>query len=173
VRSDYCDAELAADHIVHVVALTAGTAGTLAMLAQAAVSTELPIFCALAVYSLALLAMLGASAAHNAGRGHGNEVIRRLDHAAIFLLMAGTYTPFAIRFLSDEMASAVTAGDWCAALAGAAMKLRHPGRFERLSILLYLTLGWQGLFLFPSLLASLPQPAPLLIVTGADSIRSA
>jgi len=167
VRSYYREAELATDQAVHVIALVAGAVGALAMVARAMVSADALTVSAVVVYALALLAMLGASAAHNCGQTRaGRELRRRLDHAAIFVMIAGTYTPFTVRLLSSGMAIGMTTGVWSVALAGAFMKLRYPRRFERLSIVIYLVLGWQGLFLLPSLFASLPQPAAVLIVAG-------
>ena len=167
MRSPYRAAERATDHAVHVVALVAGAAGALAMAVRAAAWDDPLTFAAISVYSLALLTMLGASAAHNRGRMRaGEELRRRIDHAAIFIMIAGTYTPFTMRLLSGGRAIAVTAGIWSVALAGAFLKLRYPRRFGRLSLVIYLALGWQGLFLVPSLFASLPQPAALLIVAG-------
>jgi hemolysin III len=166
VHPRYREAELAADQAVHVVGLAAGAIGALAMVARSAVSASLLTVAAVAVYSLALLAMLGASAAHNFGRTRaGNELRRRLDHAAIFVMIAGTYTPFTLSALSG-LAIGMTAGIWTVALAGALVKLRYPRRLERLSIAIYLALGWQGLFLMPSLFSSLPSPAAVLLVTG-------
>jgi hemolysin III len=85
---------------------------------------------------------------------------------SIFVMIAGTYTPFTVRLLPGGVAIAVTAGIWTVALGGAFVKLQYPRRFERLAIVIYLGLGWQGLFLMPSLFASLPQPAAILIVAG-------
>ena len=163
----YREAELAVDHAVHVVGLAAGAVGALAMVARATVSASPLSVSAVAVYVLALLAMLGASAAHNCGWARaGNELRRWLDHAAIFVMIAGTYTPFTLSILSGGPAISMTAGIWIVACAGALMKLRYPRRFELLSIVIYLVLGWLGLFLMPSLFASLPPPAAVLIVTG-------
>jgi hemolysin III len=162
-------AERAADHAVHVVALAAGVLGAFALVTRAAVAADRVTFAAVLVYSLGLLTMLGASAAHNAGRSRtGEDLRRRIDHAAIFVMIAATYTPLTVRFVSGGLALGVTAGIWAAALAGAFIKirLRYPRRFERLSLVVYLALGWQGLFLLPSLFASLPHPAPALILAG-------
>ena len=167
MRSRYLEAELAADRAIHVVAIVVGAAAAFAIIARTAASANALTFCSVAVYALALLAMLGASAAHNCGQARaGNELRRRLDHAAIFLMIAGTYTPFTLGILSGRLAIALTAAIWIVALGGALMKLRYPRRFERLSIVLYLVLGWQGLFLAPSLFAALPEAAALLIVIG-------
>jgi len=167
VRSRYLEAELAADRAIHVVAIVVGAAAAFAIIARTAASANALTFCSVAVYALALLAMLGASAAHNCGQARaGNELRRRLDHAAIFLMIAGTYTPFTLGIRSGRLAIGLTAAIWIVALGGALMKLRYPRRFERLSIVLYLVLGWQGLFLAPSLFAALPEAAALLIVIG-------
>ena len=167
MRSRSREAERAIDHALHAAALLIGAGAGLAMVVRAAASVDPLTFCAIAVYALALLAMLGASAAHNGGRARaGEELRRRIDHAAIFVMIAGTYTPFTLRYLSGSPAIGVTAGIWGAALAGAAVKLCCPRRFERLSIAIYLALGWQGLLLMPSLFSALPEPALILIVAG-------
>jgi hemolysin III len=167
VRSRYPEAELAADRAIHVVAILVGAVGALAMVARALVFANARTFSAVVVYTLALLAMLCASAAHNCGPTRaGTDLRRRVDHAAIFVMIAATYTPFTLAGLSDCRAIGLTAAIWTVALGGALVKLRYRRRFERLSIVVYLALGWQGLFLVPSLFGALPEPAALLIVTG-------
>ena len=137
------------------------------MIARVTVSAGAMTFSAVVVYLLALLAMLAASTAHNCRQARaGEELCRRLDHAAIFVLIAGTYTPFTLTVLSGGLAIGVTAAIWTAALGGALTKLRYPRRFERLSIVVYLLFGWQGLFLVPALLVALPEPTVFLIVIG-------
>ena len=167
MRRAYSEAELATDRAIHVAALAAGAIGALAMVARAVLSVDALTFSAVMVYALALLAMLGASAAYNGGQARaGTELRRRLDHAAIFVMIAGTYTPFTLGVFSGASAIAMTVAVWSVALGGALLKLCYPRRFERLSIVVYLVLGWQGLFLAPSLFTTLPAPAAALIVTG-------
>lgn len=167
MRSRHDEAELAADRTIHIAALIAGTAGALAIVLRAAASANALTFSAVTVYALALLAMLGASAAHNCGPAGARQELRRgLDHAAIFVMIAGTYTPFTLAVRSGVPAIGLAVAIWIVALGGALMKLRYPRRFEGLSIIVYLVLGWQGLFFLPSLFAALPGAAALLIVTG-------
>jgi hemolysin III len=167
MRARYPEVELAADRAIHILGLSAGAIGALVMIARVTVSAGALTFSAVAIYLLALLAMLAASAAHNCRQARaGKELCRRLDHAAIFALIAGTYTPFTLTVLSGGLAIGVTAALWTAALGGAVTKLRYPLRFERLSIVVYLLFGWQGLFLVPPLFAALPEPTAVLIVTG-------
>jgi hemolysin III len=160
-------AELATDRAIHLIGLTAGVIGAIAIVSLAGLTTDRRTFSAVVVYSLALLAMLGASAAYNCGRAAArHELRRRLDHAAIFVMIAGTYTPFTVGVLSGGLALGATAGVWSAALAGVIMKLWYPHHLEGLSTILYLTLGWLGLLVVPSLFGSLAHPAAILIVTG-------
>ena len=72
------------------------------MVALASVFANARTFSAVVVYTLALLAMLCASAAHNCGPARaGKDLRRRVDHAAIFVMIAATYTPFTLAGLSD------------------------------------------------------------------------
>src|SRR5438067_12745843 len=100
MRARYPEVELAADRAIHILGLSAGAFGALVMIARVTVSAGALTFSAVAIYLLALLAMLAASAAHNCRQARaGKELCRRLDHAAIFALIAGTYTPFTLTVL--------------------------------------------------------------------------
>src|SRR3954469_21335709 len=69
-------------------------------------------------------------------------LLRRFDHSAIYLLIAATYTPFTVQMRSG-LASGLLVGIWTAAAVGIVLKLVLPGRFDRLSLVLYLLLGWR------------------------------
>jgi hemolysin III len=98
---------------------------------------------AAAVYAATLVAVLGFSAAYNMlAHTAWAEALRRLDHAAIYLKIAGSYTPFAVVPLAHGAGPALLAGVWSAAALGCLNKLAAPRRFERVSPLLYLALGW-------------------------------
>jgi hemolysin III len=91
----YRGGELAADRIIHTIGNFAGVVGSAMLVGIAAGVTERPIFLASLVYSICLLTMLGCSAAYNlAPNACRRGFLRQLDHAAIFLMIAGTYTPF-------------------------------------------------------------------------------
>ena len=94
MRSRYPEAELAADRAIHVVAIVVGAVGALAIVARASVFANARTFSAVVVYTLALLALLCASAAHNCGPTRaGKDLRRRVDHAAIFVMIAFQATP--------------------------------------------------------------------------------
>jgi hemolysin III len=151
-----------ADVAVHALGLVLGAAGAVAMLAVAARGERL----AVAVYLVGLAAMLGCSALYNVWRScPWRDWLRRLDHAAIFVMIAGTYTPLALR-LPGAWAIGLTTGVWTAAAVGVAVKLLQPHRVETLSVALYLALGWIGLVAIEPLLASLDRTTLVLLLAG-------
>jgi hemolysin III len=123
--------------------ILAGLAGAAMLMGVAADIVDLPTFSATLLYSVCLLTMLGCSAAYNlASSAPRREFLRQLDHAAIFLMIAGTYTPFTTCRLHGIWAIGMTAAVWTGALTGAVIKLICPSRIERVSIVAYLGLGW-------------------------------
>lgn len=98
---------------------------------------------AVSVYCAGLLAMIVASAAYNlAPTGTLKDILRRFDHSAIFVMIAATYTPFAADRLGYPVGDVILALVWSAAAAGVALKMIFPRRFEKVSIALYLAMGW-------------------------------
>jgi hypothetical protein len=119
---------------------------------------------ALAVYGSGLLAMVGASALYAWGRGGRRHMLyRHLDHAAIFVMIAGTYTPFVVISFGGMHGRRLLALIWAAALVGVLLRLSAPRRFELLSVPLYLVMGWAVLSQ-PGLLLSLPASVTILLV---------
>jgi hemolysin III len=154
--------ELLADVAVHALGLALGAAGVVTMLHVAGEGELLPI----TVYLAGLLAMLCCSAVYNVWRScRWRDWLRRFDHAAIFVMIAGTYTPLVLR-LPAGWALGLTTGVWTAALAGVATKLFQPRRVEALSVALYLALGWVGVIAAEPLLASLDRATVVLLLTG-------
>lgn len=124
---------------------------------------------AIIVYVIGLLSMLGASAAYNFWPISPRKwVLRRLDHSAIYLLIAATYTPFLLNMKSGMTTSLLLGVIWLTAAAGVALKLMWPGRLDRLSIALYLVLGWSGALAYGPVAAALrPLTLWLIVIGGA------
>ena len=124
------------------------------------------IFVGLIVYSIGLVGMFAASAAYNLVSHVGvKEILRRLDHAAIFVMIAGSYTPFAL-VVGGRTGHMLLAAVWAIAAVGVAIKLRYPRRFDKLSVLLYLSQGWIVLLALDSITAALSNRALSLLVAG-------
>lgn len=168
LRWRYSRGELLADAVVHVVGVALGLAGAAALVAAVLLDgVEAQLRLAVVVYAVALVAMLGASAAYNMWPvGRVKWRLRRLDHSTIFLMIAGTYTPFVATIGTSRLAWALLAAMWTVAVLGAALKVLLPGRFDRLSIALYLAMGWSGVMAYEPVIAGLPSNALWLLAVG-------
>ncbi len=158
--------ELIADRVIHVVGIGLGIAGVIALVVVTAIHGGPGDLAPILIYAFGLLAMLGCSAAYNVfGTSGRRDWLRRFDHAAIFAMIAGTYTPFTIR-LSGSWATGLTAAIWTVAAAGIALKLWQPRRIETISIVLYLVLGWIGLIALGPFRAALDARTLALLALG-------
>jgi hemolysin III len=162
----YTPAERTADRWVHLTGLVLACGGTATMLSIAARSAP-GIVAACLVYSVSLLAMLVCSTLyHHHPKLAYRPFLRRLDHAAIFLLIAGTYTPFTTCRLHGMWAIAMTAAIWAGALGGVIVKLSGPLRSGGLSTIAYIGLGWIGAIGLRPILAAVDPQALILLGIG-------
>jgi hemolysin III len=92
--------------------------------------------------------------------------MRRLDHSMIFLLIAGTYTPFAVLVLNGPLATAILIVVWAAALGGIVLKLAWIDAPKWLVALIYVAIGWVALAAFPQLLDKLGVTATAMVAAG-------
>lgn len=159
-------AELWADGVIHVLGVALGLGAVAVLIAQVASSAPLFDLIPVTIYGAALLAVLIVSATYNMWPISPRKwFIRRFDHSAIYVLIAGTYTPFLMKLSGSVLAQVLLAVVWLAAAAGIVIKVVLPGRFDRLSIALYLAIGWSGLLIWESV-SLLPATTLWLIVAG-------
>jgi hemolysin III len=111
--------------------------------------------------------MLGCSAAYNLCRLTRHAAwLRHFDQAAIFLMIAGTYTPFTVLHLNGVWGLSLTGMIWSCACLGILVKVLHGRLFDRVSVGLYLVLGWIGLVILPPLVEALDPAALILLAVG-------
>lgn len=164
---NYDRAELIADGIVHVVGLCFGLIAATTLIVLTAVYATPSDVAVVSVYVAGLLAMLVLSATYNLWPvSHAKWVLRRFDHSAIYVLIAATYTPFITELRQSYFATALLVAVWSVAIVGIGLKLALPGRFDRLSIGLYLAMGWSGLMLYDTVVNALPAMALWFVVAG-------
>jgi hemolysin III len=155
------------DAMVHVVGMTFGLAACVNLAMAMLPGTGSTVLVSLGVYGAGLLAMLGCSALyHLAGHGPRKAFCRRLDQAAIFVMIAGTYTPFAAIAIGGALGTGLLVFVWTVAAAGVLLKLLHPARLETLSISAYLLLGWTILPAIDRLFAAVSLLAFVLLTCG-------
>jgi hemolysin III len=119
------------------------------------------------VFSLSLLMLYSASTLYHAIPHLATK--RRMkvfDHCAIFVLIAGTYTPFTLVALRDSIGWWLFGAAWTLAVAGIVFKLFHTGRFKGVSTLIYLGMGWLALFAGRPFLQAVPTPALWWLLAG-------
>ena len=114
----------------------------------------------------AALLYLSSTIYHALPTGKPKEVCEVIDHAAIFLLIAGTYTPFTLGVLRGTLGWTLLGLVWTIALVGVILKSIHGVRHPRLSISLYLGMGWLMVFAARSLYLNLPLPGLLWLAGG-------
>lgn len=164
---NYDRAELIADGVVHGIGVAGGlVAATVLIVLTVLYATPFEM-AAVSIYVAGLLTMLSLSATYNLWPvSPAKWMLRRFDHSAIYVLIAATYTPFIMQIADSIFAIALLIGVWCVAIVGIVLKLSFPGRFDRLSVGLYLAMGWSGLMLYDAVVAALPAMALWLVIVG-------
>ncbi|WP_127104893.1 PAQR family membrane homeostasis protein TrhA [Pararhodobacter zhoushanensis] len=169
LRTAYSKAEQVSDAVVHVMGLTLVLMAVPVLIVLTALYRgDVASVTGVSVYGGALFAMILCSALYNIGETSGvgtakEWLLRRLDHSAIYLKIAGTYTPFTL--LSGH-GVALTIGVWGAAFAGITLKIISPERFKWAGLILYLGMGWAGVVAGGTLFSALPLPVLILMAVG-------
>ncbi len=160
-------AEELANCITHACGAVLAVAGLAALvLAAARRGTAVPLVSAI-VYGLTLLAMYAASTLYHATRNaETRKALRAIDHASIFLLIAGTYTPFTLVTLRGPWGWSIFIVVWALALVGLFFEGALRRRGTRFSIGLYLLMGWVALAAIRPLFNVLPRAGFALLVGG-------
>ena len=167
VTWDYDRVELIADGIVHAIGVSLGVVGAIVIVIVAANSAHTADIPSIVIYTIGLLSMLGFSAAYNTWPiSRAKWVLRRFDHSAIYVMIAGTYTAFIGQMNGDFVSIGLLIGVWLTAVVGVTLKLLLPGRFDRLAVILYLILGWSGAVAYEPVVAVLPSLSIWLLVAG-------
>lgn len=121
----------------------------------------------LLIYGLSLIILYAASTFyHAANEPNLRRKLNILDHAAIYVLIAGSYTPFTIIVLKGTLGWLILGFTWSFAIAGIVMKLFYTGRFEKLSTILYVLMGWQIIFAMKPLSNNLSNEGVQLLFYG-------
>jgi hemolysin III len=163
----YTRGERVADACIHVAGVSASIIGA-SMVGAIAFSYLAPQAAASAsIYAVGLVAVFCFSAAYHLSRGPRlKAILRRFDHAAIYIKIAATYTPFAVVKIGGAAGFGLLGAVWLVALVGASAKLIVPGQFVRTAYVLYLAQGWAGLVVMKSLFLTLSTTALALLIAG-------
>ena len=122
-----------------------------------------------AIYAASVAALFGTSALYHRvtwPTPNARRWMRRLDHSMIFLLIAGTYTPFALLVLEGTLATVILVVVWAGALGGIVLKLVWIDAPKAVVAVLYVMLGWVAVAAFPDLLGELGVASTVLVAAG-------
>lgn len=159
-----------ANSISHSVGLVGAVVGTPFLLVAAVDHGDLAFLVGAWVFCVAMLVLYSASTVyHVLPRGPIKRLFRVLDHSAIFLLIAGTYTPFTVGVLRDSVGWPLFATVWALAIVGVAMKAVSSAEHPIASTTLYLAMGWVVLLVADALVAAVPLPGLAWLLAGGLS----
>jgi hemolysin III len=164
----YSRAERAADAVVHLIGVFFGVIGGSVLISASLEKSPLSDIAGLSVYSIGLVGTFVASASYNfVNRMRLKEILRRIDHAVIFVMIAGSYTPFGLK-IGGSTGVILLIAVWSIALFGVVAKLTYPRKLDRISILLYLAQGWCVLFAIDPLVEAVPSGSINLLLLGGS-----
>jgi hemolysin III len=163
----YTRGEEIANSLTHGLGLAMSIAGLSVLVTFTALYGDAWTVVGCAVFGASLVLLYTASTLYHALRApRVKRWLRVLDHGAIFLLIAGTYTPFLLVSLRGPWGWSLFGVIWALAVAGIVLKLFFTGRFRLLSTLIYLFMGWLALAAFKPLVAVLPRGSLVMLLAG-------
>ncbi|WNL45702.1 hemolysin III family protein [Dyella sp. BiH032] len=156
-----------ASSVIHGIGILLSIAGLATLVAYAALVGDARAIVSSAVFGTTLILLYTASTLYHAVPGElAKRVLRTLDHIAIFLLIAGTYTPFTLVALPGAWGWSLFGAIWALALAGSALELGVLKRYRKFAVLLYIAMGWIGMIAFKPLSAHLETGGMALLIAG-------
>lgn len=166
----YSLGEEIAHGVTHGIGALLAIAGLAVLTARAAVYGDVWAVVSVSIFGAALVLMYAASTLfHSIPHPNTKRVFRVLDHCLIYVLIAGTYTPFTLVTLRGPWGWSLFSAVWGLAIVGIVFKIFTTGRFEKLSLAVYLVMGWCVLTAIKPLMAALPAPGLWLLLGGGLS----
>lgn len=163
----YPPSEERANRLTHGLGAVLSVAGLVWLVVAAVLHGDAWHITSSAIFGSTLVLLYGASTLyHSFQREDTRRLLRKFDHAAIFLLIAGSYTPFTLVTLRGPWGWSMFGVVWGLALAGIILKFWFAGRFNIISTLIYLGMGWLVLIALKPLIAALPPPGFRWLLAG-------
>ncbi|MDK9759481.1 hemolysin III family protein [Vibrio sp. D173a] len=166
--SEYSEIEERANAITHGLGVVLGVVGLILLLIKAdKFEADSLTMASMAIYgSSIILLFLASTLYHSITTEKTKRLLKTLDHCAIYLLIAGSYTPFLLVSLRTPLALGLMGVIWAIALVGIVMKIAFVYRFKRLSLVTYLAMGWLSLIVIYQLAKSVELGGLILLAAG-------
>ena len=170
IDARYTAGEELAHSLTHAIGILLSIAGMAILVVAAATAGGVREVASCTIYGVTLILLYTTSTLYHSARDpRSKRVLRTLDHLAIFLLIAGTYTPFVLIALHGVWSWSLFATIWLLALLGVTVELTPLRRFRLAMVALYIAMGWVGLIAIKPLVAALPAPGLWLLFGGGVS----
>jgi hemolysin III len=166
----YTPGEELANALTHGVGIALSIAGLAVLVTLASLRGDAWHITSTAIFGATLVVLYTASTLYHSFRGERmKRLLRKFDHAGIFLLIAGTYTPFVLVSLRGPWGWSLFGVIWGLAIAGVTVKCWLTGKFEIISTLLYLAMGWLVVIALRPMLHAVPRAGLWLLLAGGLS----
>ena len=164
---DHAFREEVANSISHGLGLVLAIVAVPILVLAAVRDGKVPFIVGVSVFGgTMVLLYLASTLYHSLTHEAAKAICRVFDHTAIFLLIAGTYTPFSLGVLRGPWGWSMLAAVWALAIVGITLKIRKRTRHSRISIVLYVIMGWLAIVAVKPIVMSIPVPGILLILAG-------
>ncbi|MDR2862883.1 MAG: hemolysin III family protein [Puniceicoccales bacterium] len=165
--AQYSPGEEIANSVSHGIGIALSIAGLSVLVTFAAIHGDVWSVVSTAIYGASLVVLYSTSTLYHSFRMPSlKQVLRKFDHAAIFFLIAGTYTPFMLGPLRGPLGWSIFGVIWGLALVGIVLKFWFTGRFRALSTGIYIGMGWLIIIAIKPLFAAMTLPGIWLLVAG-------
>ena len=166
-RREQTHGEELANTVSHMVGLVVALIALPFLLIKIAAADDTVLFIGVVIFGLAILFQYASSALYHAlPKGPRKELMRRIEHSAIFVLIAGSYTPFTLGILRDSWGIALCTLVWILAIVGIVLKSSNRLFHPRLSSALFLLMGWLILIAVKPMLENMPMAGVLWLLAG-------
>ncbi|ACV68867.1 PAQR family membrane homeostasis protein TrhA [Desulfohalobium retbaense] len=163
----YSRGEEIANSLTHGLGIAASCVGLIVLVVSASYSGDPNRIIGVTIFGASLILLyLASTLYHCLPSPRAKQVLRKLDHAAIYILIAGTYTPFMLVVVDGPLSWTILSIIWTLALVGVVFKCCWTGRLRRLSLAVYIGMGWLCVLAFSELLRNTPTSGFIFLVLG-------
>lgn len=169
----YSPAEESLNITSHALGFLLSIVALAALLEHAIPTGDARLIISVCLFGLSLVFLYGTSTMYHSSKNQTRRGwLRILDHVSIYILIAGTYTPFTLVTLQGTIGWAIFGASWGMALTGIILKLFFTGKYRLLSTLMYVLMGWLIVFAIGPLIDNLPRPGLSWLVAGGLAYTS-
>ncbi|HRN68787.1 MAG TPA: hemolysin III family protein [Promineifilum sp.] len=167
VNEYYTLGEEIAHSVTHGIGAALSLAALVTLLVLAIIHGTKWHILSFAVYGVSLFAVyLASTLYHGVQKPRLRPILRKVDHACIYLLIAGTYTPFVLISMRSSLGLTLLTAVWAMAVFGIVYKIFFIDHFAVLTTLIYVAMGWMSMFAWREMVANIPQTGLVLLVAG-------